>query len=410
RDEMLINAAPGLGEDLVSGRITPDQIRVDRAGEVLESVQSGEAPVLVGDRIRELCRTAASIEQFFGAPQDIEWSYGEGAFHILQARPITTLGPRKQAIDWGHPANEELARTDVVFWSTWNTRENMPYPLKPLAWSFFKDVMLPEMLRAQWGVDERSPLYRYSFIFDQVDGRTYWNMSVALGHPFFRRFLPAVLKGLDREAGQLFARMTASGEFRPHDIPIRTRDLIQPGLTLLKTVLGYPWFASPHRLQRLSDDFRTRAEAFERQPFETQSIPGMIDQLRRFARDGCAYFLPLFFVFSKSMVCLILLDRLTSRWSDLSVRDLLDGLPGNKTTESPLELFRLSQCSPAVQEVYRTVKDEDIEAALRSTPDGRAHLERLETFLAAFGHRGTKDLDVGHPSWREDRRFVHQMI
>ncbi|MDQ3936312.1 MAG: hypothetical protein M3340_16965 [Actinomycetota bacterium] len=29
-------------------------------------------------------------ERFGGVPQDVEWSYGDGRFHVLQSRPITT--------------------------------------------------------------------------------------------------------------------------------------------------------------------------------------------------------------------------------------------------------------------------------------------------------------------------------
>ena len=71
RDKMLVEMAPGTGEAVVSG--------------LLASPGSTEpAP--------ELRRLALRIEEHFGCPQDIEFARDGGGFHILQARPITTLG------------------------------------------------------------------------------------------------------------------------------------------------------------------------------------------------------------------------------------------------------------------------------------------------------------------------------
>ena len=48
-DEIVINAAPGLGEALVSGRVDPDEFRVDK--NTAASCRSGAEPVL-GDARR----------------------------------------------------------------------------------------------------------------------------------------------------------------------------------------------------------------------------------------------------------------------------------------------------------------------------------------------------------------------
>lgn len=104
RDELLVNAAPGSGEALVGGEVVPDQwvarrpdgavLSVEPARRVPASPFARHAPIracLSSDRVRELAQLALRVEQHFGGvPQDIEWSYGERGFHMLQARPITT--------------------------------------------------------------------------------------------------------------------------------------------------------------------------------------------------------------------------------------------------------------------------------------------------------------------------------
>jgi len=106
--ELIINAAPGVGEALVQGEIIPDQWLARRPdGAVLEftpAPKKGQAPsaflrsprpargCLTSQQVRELASLCLRIEEHFGGvPQDIEWCYGLGEFYLLQSRPITTL-------------------------------------------------------------------------------------------------------------------------------------------------------------------------------------------------------------------------------------------------------------------------------------------------------------------------------
>jgi rifampicin phosphotransferase len=92
-DQLLINAAPGLGEAMVSGLVTPDTIVVDKeSAAVLEFTpgDSGDGPVL-GDGVRdELVPLSLGVERTFVAPVDIEAAHASDGWYLLQARPITT--------------------------------------------------------------------------------------------------------------------------------------------------------------------------------------------------------------------------------------------------------------------------------------------------------------------------------
>ena len=133
RDEIVINAAWGLGEAIVSGAVTPDTITADKlTGRMLRSTvaakqvmtvrtESGtcEQPVpaslqkkavLSRSQAEELARLGGKIEDLYGVPMDIEWAWrrpspggrgGEGGFAILQARPITSLP--EAPLDWTSP-------------------------------------------------------------------------------------------------------------------------------------------------------------------------------------------------------------------------------------------------------------------------------------------------------------------
>lgn len=115
RNQLIIEAAFGLGEAVVSGQITPDSyvitkdprkildknIAIQKKGFYRSdngknewrdlSPKQGEEQVLSGDKILELSEMVLRIEKHYGFPCDIEWAIAEGDLYILQSRPITTL-------------------------------------------------------------------------------------------------------------------------------------------------------------------------------------------------------------------------------------------------------------------------------------------------------------------------------
>jgi pyruvate,water dikinase len=90
RDRMIVEAVRGLGEQVVSGAVTPDHYVLSRAGEVKrERLPNGG--VLAPDELRLLAELGADLELRFGGPQDVEWAIAGGEIHLLQSRPVTTL-------------------------------------------------------------------------------------------------------------------------------------------------------------------------------------------------------------------------------------------------------------------------------------------------------------------------------
>lgn len=92
---MIIECAYGLGDSLVSGRVTPDRYVMEKATlKVAEKVLLGLKPILSDVQIRSVAKVVVSIEQNCGFPCDIEWALAKGVIYILQVRPITTLSSR----------------------------------------------------------------------------------------------------------------------------------------------------------------------------------------------------------------------------------------------------------------------------------------------------------------------------
>jgi pyruvate,water dikinase len=117
-----VNASWGLGEAVVSGEVTPDELLVSKVtGEVVrervgdkhvEHVPASEGGGTVtreiederrskrsvtDEQLQELVALAKRIERHFGAPQDVEWAISrDGRLYVLQSRPVTTIPTKKQ--------------------------------------------------------------------------------------------------------------------------------------------------------------------------------------------------------------------------------------------------------------------------------------------------------------------------
>ncbi|TNJ45937.1 PEP-utilizing protein [Phaeobacter sp. B1627] len=83
---MLLEWVEGNGEELVSGRKTPGTTRF---GRFTHDPATDAAPLPFD--VDALLTLGAQIEGLFGCPQDVEWAWADGQFHILQSRDITTM-------------------------------------------------------------------------------------------------------------------------------------------------------------------------------------------------------------------------------------------------------------------------------------------------------------------------------
>ena len=280
--EIVINANWGLGESVVSGKVSPDEyavakesLRITRQNIAAKTVmitlgghgavempvpaEQQTQPCLSAEQIRELAALGKQIEAHFGAPQDIEWSFADQHLYILQSRPITTLRAAAKAapVIWSNQKTRELLQDTLVFWSNWNFRETMPYPLRPLSWSYWTDVWLPVVYGEIGGVKPQSPLRPYLQVIDLVYGRVYWNMNVFYGMPFFGPMFRALLPHIDHAAGELFQTLYTKGELQPLKSPKGAASLwfllsntFRIGLGTLRA----PWLLTPARVRQYWQD------------------------------------------------------------------------------------------------------------------------------------------------------------
>lgn len=129
REHIVVEAALGLGEVVVSGKVQPDTYVVDKRTLDVVDVKIGyqafkiergpaghdvtveldpaqaQARVLDDVALRRIAELAIAVEAHHGCPQDVEWAIASGKAWLVQARPITTLNTH---------ASDELETTGVL--------------------------------------------------------------------------------------------------------------------------------------------------------------------------------------------------------------------------------------------------------------------------------------------------------
>ena len=91
KDRMVVEAARGLGEAVVSGEVTPDHYTLSRDGVVKRSKVVGAERVLSDEECAALAKMGRQLADLHGGPQDIEWAFdADGRLFLLQSRPVTT--------------------------------------------------------------------------------------------------------------------------------------------------------------------------------------------------------------------------------------------------------------------------------------------------------------------------------
>ncbi len=243
---MLIEVVSGLGEDLVSGTVTPDSYSFGRnTGQPLDDQQT---PV----DLQDLIQLGRKLEEHFHHPQDIEWAYANGKFYLLQARDITRSICDRDSIEGYTEAErrrllamvENHCSDDNAFEQN-ELSELLPAPT-PLSASFMHRLWAAEgstdLACQQLGIPYNVDVSSKDFV-TTVFGKTYINKveeKLRLGkgpgalsafnlarnaeqieEHFRNEFLPAFFQSVDANKAMDYSRLTLAQMLNSLDMRLR---------------------------------------------------------------------------------------------------------------------------------------------------------------------------------------------
>jgi len=416
--EMMLEASWGLGEGLVSGRVNPDQFVLDFWSHKLLRSQIGEKrtrvslsetgtrevevdasdrqrPCLDEKQLKEIAGIGRRVQVLYGTPQDIEFSYTEDGFHLLQTRPITTISFPKDMDEWTtadfRDGGVSAAVCSPFMWSLYDYiwRHSMPDYMKSLG--LFKG----KINRDEWG--------RMFF------GRPYWNVGIV------KRCLFNIPGFNERNFDEdLSVQITYEGDGVTTPVtPWRLLKAVPVALALNRT----------YRRQLAIDrefvvEFEQIEKAYDRHPIDKLStkelIPFYKELIERiYFRMESNYFLTIFNQSNSKIDFKFSLDKLNDKGHHISYLNAISGIPRLRTLMPLHDLWNLAGRiveEPGLRESMLAMDTREMAEKVRSAVEGQDRWAEVRAYVERYRYHSRTELDITVPRWDEDLEFVLETL
>ncbi|MFT7687692.1 MAG: phosphoenolpyruvate synthase/pyruvate phosphate dikinase [Candidatus Azotimanducaceae bacterium] len=399
-DHIVSDSSWGMGAAIVDGRVSPDHYvfskkknkllskRItDKKFMVPSSTESGESRLvavpfslrnketLSNEQIDTITKWALKSEEYFCSPQDLEWAFHNGNFYLLQSRPITAAGEKKDEI----PSGSYVLFKPLI--------ENFTDPLLPLTQNIL--IKLFPMMKI-------------------IQGRVYLNIK------HIRPLLP--FKMTEAELAEIAY--------------LSNKDYIQPKLSwpraILLLILVYFNHLTVGVLYQRTDNMPVNFMSSFRKKFkrvvEDDNIdaPSTLEHLflkaRFFEPVGD---MPLMANLSapRYIVMMPILSRLLNWWIP-NIRDdaaafLTAGSEDVFSTDMGRQIWHLALIAKESKHIKDIINNHESSKALdmlKNHPSSAGFMKAFASFLAVHGHRTLKEFELNSYRWEEDPAPIIAMI
>lgn len=368
---VIIEALPGAANQIVSGKITPEQYQVevynDLENDVInirntESIQSRNVPDFIVEQVAILARDIEKL--YHGIPQDIEWSYDGETLWILQTRTITNLQP---------------------IWTRKIASEVIPGVIRPLTWSINKPLTC-----GVWGdiftlvLKEKATDLDFSQTATLHYQQAYFNATL-LGQIFRKMGLPA-------ESLEFLTRGTKMTK------PSLTSTLSNvPGLFRL---FKREWTLEKDFDQDYRQQFKPQLDKLQNQginQLSDQELLQNIDSILSLLKSATYYsiFAPLSLALRQAILRVSPKQLDNKSTPEIAALQALENLANNIVS-----LINVENINNA----------EDLFLALEETQEGQTIIEEFYTIVERYGYLSDIATDISILCWRDNPKMVKILL
>ncbi|MBK8049040.1 MAG: hypothetical protein IPK16_19175 [Anaerolineales bacterium] len=427
RHEMVINATWGLGEALVSGRVTPDTLIVDRNSGRIKQIEVGDkavmtAPVGAGTReievdarmrrqavletsqVGELVELGKRLEKLFGAPQDIEWALAGGTMVILQSRAVTTAGGVVQAPgdDAWPPVDAGKPIQPFDLWTTNDVGERWPEPVTPLTWSVWEPLIHENM---EGALRELKAPYA---------GQIRWSQR-AFGHVYLNEgaLFHAYTDGLGMPKTMIAASLSGVIPVQAHESKFDYGKALRHAPFFWRAAVE--WERNVARFERDFPQIDRWVDAFMSEDLGRHSDAELWRQFQTTWRERMSRYMAYHAnATSLSMSGYTQMENLMAKWmGDRElVQKLTAGLSGVIAAEIVPAMWAMAKSLHALglAKVVQAHPPAEALAELRSSASAGPFLVLFDAFLLRHGHRCMSEAEYLYPRWVEAPEVVIEML
>lgn len=435
-DRIILESCWGLGEGLVSGRVTTDSFVLKRDDltyldkqiryKVTMSVPTGagevgivkvdddkrDVPTLTDEKVQALAKLALRVRDHYDCEQDIEWAVRGDAVYLLQARPITAVA--KKSGRWTpYTVGVSDKVRDGTLWSRMDIGEIFTGILTPLGSSFaryYQYNVHEDCVRAL-GIREVPDIWLH---MGYMQNFMYLNISLTA---FTLQQSPPA-----RDQAQFVNRFSSEEiDVSQHHNPFGQFPV---GLRLGRSIAQWLRFSLAEiatNQKRARDMVASRYERFD--ALRKLDLPSLskaqlnaeMNAALAYFKEGHVGYMPFYI---NAMGVYNILAETCGSWlgSDgVNIQNRLKADMSNlRTVEAAREVWKLAQKAKATPEVLDIIENtplDDIPAALQADEKGaRFWKYSVEPFMRNNGVRGRQEMELTHSRWVDDPAYVFQMV
>jgi phosphohistidine swiveling domain-containing protein len=408
-DERIVNVGLGLGSPVVNGATTPDVLRIDARGRLVEAaiahktratvvgehgvtevaVESPDEPALSRERVAALAEIATRLEKLEHVAWDVEFACDGERTWLVQARPAT---------GHGYP---EGGDADTV-WSNVNVGEALPGVATPFTWSVAGAFSEAGFRRAFAALGCRVP--KHARLVGNVHGRIYLNltqfMRIAAQVPFLDpRTLVELGGGWGGEQLAVQVEGVSRGGFYAR-LPLTASRLIREQISLDEDVRAFEELAEKQwRAQSALDLAILTDDGVARRLRDIQAL---------LERTGTVMLTCASATLGTHLALKTVLERAAPLDADRLAQSLTSGIHDLESARPGIGLMHVVALARREPEASAAIERETT-TGLDAIPDGPTR-RALLSFLELYGDRAIREAELSTPRWREDPRPVLRLL
>lgn len=406
RNELLVNASYGLGEAIVSGKVNPDQYTIEKAsGKIIKkelavkeilcrnagngieyvpvNAEKKATSSLKQIHIQTIVNESTKVQDYFGAPQDIEFAIDDDdQLYIVQSREITSLFPI------GNFIQDNKLRAYLSF----NTvMLGMKEPFSPLGFELFSQ-MIPTIINVM--TKRKKPLDN-SFV-KEAGGRIFPEITYLLSKKFVAKQFAKAFSGNDLPLeGTMNLLIEQHGkQFTNQGIKFKIPwGIFKYGFSVMGDILKATRIPSEELFDNVKAIGDTVIENHKKQAEKLGTIEERLQFLKLTMnkafklsqKQGC---------YCTAFINISKINKILAKmYGDRFNTDpLTQSFPGCITVELGIKLNHLAKYFDAEQ--IEPTKDHP----------------KVRELLSKFGHRSTIELDIGVKRWSEEPDYIINLI
>ncbi|MDJ0509557.1 MAG: glycerol-3-phosphate acyltransferase [Crocosphaera sp.] len=368
---VIIEALPGAANKIVSGKITPEQYKVQVYEQLendaikiedLDKNKLQEVPAFIIEKVAILARDLETL--YHGIPQDIEWSYDGENLWLLQTRTITNLKP---------------------IWTRKIASEVIPGVIRPLTWSINQPLTC-----GVWGDI-------FTLVLKEKTEDLDFNQTATLHYQ--QAYFNATL------LGKIFRRMGLP----PESLDFLTRGAKMTKPSLLSTLSNLPgllrlfkkeWSLEKDFYQDYKSTFKPQLEQLKQQEIKDLSPEQLLQQIETIL------------LLLKSATYYSILAPLS-----LALRQaILKVSPERLNNNGTPEIAALKSLETLVNQTNSLINREEINnyqhlfSILEITPSGQEIIIKLNQVIENYGYLSDVATDISVPRWGDDPELVKKLF